>query len=116
MNRTSRAAFWIVAVIWTCAAVILLLVAAELWFKVSRAWTVAGLTAPEVDDPIARTLEDAYRPFAVQHLHPQYLFFFPLDPAERVAISNEVCSIDADGFRGEGPSHANGRRLAFIVG
>lgn len=61
-------------------------------------------------------LDQAYDPFGVQHLHPQYLFFFPLDPRERVAISNETCSIDAEGFRGPGPANAGSRRLAFLLG
>ncbi len=66
--------------------------------------------------PKTRRLVRAYAPFGVLHLHPQYFFFFPLDPRERVALSNETCSIDADGFRGQGPAHAGGRRLAFLLG
>ena len=58
----------------------------------------------------------AYDPFHVQHLHPQYLFFFPLQPAARMALSNEICTVDGDGFRGPGPAHASGRRLAFLLG
>jgi hypothetical protein len=61
-------------------------------------------------------LEEQYRPFAVQHLHPQFLFFFPLDPAVRASLGNEVCSVDADGFREPGPARAAGRRLAFLLG
>ena len=66
-------------------------------------------------DPIGR-LEMLYAPFTRQHLHPQYLFFFPLDPAERVGLSNEVVHLDRDGFRGPGPTFAGSRELAFLVG
>jgi hypothetical protein len=66
--------------------------------------------------PRLSALARAYQAVGIQHLHPQYLFFFPLDPRERVAISNQICSIDADGFRNPGPAHANGRPLAFLLG
>ncbi|MFA5909874.1 MAG: SGNH/GDSL hydrolase family protein [Vicinamibacterales bacterium] len=61
-------------------------------------------------------LTRAYAPFGTQHLHPNYLFFFPLRAADRVAIGNPTCSLDADGFREPGPAHANGRKLAFLLG
>jgi lysophospholipase L1-like esterase len=86
----------------------------ELLFKVRRYW-------PSRDDfpdptPRAHRLNRAYTPFGILHLHPQYFYFFPLDPRERMALSNETCSIDADGFRGPGPAYAGGRRLAFLLG
>lgn len=72
----------------------------------------------EYADPAPRyeRLSKAYYPFSVHHLHPQYFFFFPLDPGRRAALSNEICSVGADGFRGPGPAAAGGRRLAFLLG
>jgi lysophospholipase L1-like esterase len=74
-------------------------------------------TAPE---PSGRTRYDrlhaAYLPFAIQHLHPVYLFFFPFDPAQRAALSSPVVHLDREGFRGGGPEHARGRRLGFLLG
>jgi lysophospholipase L1-like esterase len=58
----------------------------------------------------------AYQPFAVQHLHPFYSFFFPLQPQDRLALANPVCSIDADGFREPGPAAAGSRKLAVLLG
>src|SRR4051812_4594371 len=66
--------------------------------------------------PVFNRLDQAYAQASVEHLHPQYFSFFPFDPHERIAISNETCSLDADGFRGPGPAHAGGRRLAFLLG
>jgi lysophospholipase L1-like esterase len=66
--------------------------------------------------PVYTRLFDAYKPFAVQHINPFYLFFFPFDTGRRLAMNNDVCSVDADGFRGDGPSRANGRKLAFVLG
>ena len=64
----------------------------------------------------AERLARAYRPFTVQHLHPHYLFFFPLQPADRLALSNSVCSLDANGFREPGPAQAGTRKLAVMLG
>jgi lysophospholipase L1-like esterase len=61
-------------------------------------------------------LAQIYRPFTIQHLHPHYLFFFPLQAADKLALSNSVCSIDANGFREPGPAHAEGRKLAVMLG
>ena len=61
-------------------------------------------------------LDRVYDPFTVQHLHPQYLFFFPLDPAERLAMGNSVVSLDRDGFRQPGPAQAGPRKLAVMLG
>jgi hypothetical protein len=61
-------------------------------------------------------LDRAYEPFIVQRLHPLYFFFFPLDPAERLAMGNAVVSTDRDGFREPGPARANGRPLAVLIG
>jgi len=85
----------------------------EFLLKIRSRWQAQ---AQDASGPRFSRLTRAYEAFEVQHLHPQYLFFFPLDPRERVAISNEICSIDADGFRGPGPAHAGGRPLAFLLG
>jgi hypothetical protein len=63
-----------------------------------------------------RRLRAAYRPFTIQHLHPYYLFFFPWQPSDRLALANAVCSLDADGFREPGPAAAGGRKLAVLLG
>ena len=84
----------------------------EFLFKVRSGWQQARTHSNTRFDRLDR----AYDPSGVQHLHPQYLFFFPLDPRERIAISNEICSIDADGFRSPGPAYAGGRQLAFLLG
>ncbi len=71
-------------------------------------------------DPEGRSAIDrltrAYHPFTIQHLHPHYLFFFPLQAADRLALGNSVCSLDADGFREPGPAHADARKLAVMIG
>jgi hypothetical protein len=61
-------------------------------------------------------LDRAYREFTIQHLHPHYLFFFPLDPVERLKIGNDVVRIDREGFREPGPQHAGTRRVAVMLG
>ena len=66
--------------------------------------------------PRYRELEAAYQPFTIQHLHPSFLFWFPLDPAERSALNNKVSSLSSDGFRGPGPMDKGTRQLAFILG
>jgi hypothetical protein len=57
---------------------------------------------------------DPYTPFTTQHLHPIYLFFFPLDPGKRVGLSNETVSITKHGFRGGDP--IAGKPLAVLLG
>lgn len=66
--------------------------------------------------PKFKRIEKAYYPFAVQHINPYYLFFFPFDQAERASINNDVCSIGPEGFRGPGPEAAGDRKLAFVLG
>lgn len=103
-GRTVLILLWLFAGVAGCATSL------ELLLKARAHWPLTDST------PISHRLERAYAPFGVLHLHPQYFFFFPRDPRERVAISNETCSIDADGFRGPGPAHAGGRKLAFLLG
>ncbi len=83
----------------------------ELAMRVKSEWQNTHDSKPRFHE-----LERAYSQCDVLRLHPQYLFFFPRDPRERAALSNGVCSVDADGFRGPGPSHAGRRRLAFLFG
>ena len=78
-------------------------------------------TKPDRLDPLTRagyykTKRDGnpYAPFYVQHLHPLYFFYFPLDPMQRNAMNNEIVSITADGFRGPGPSPE--KPLAILLG
>jgi hypothetical protein len=85
--------------------------AAEILLRYNTAITAGYAPRTRLGD-----LTRAYLPFTVQHLHPQYLFFFPLDPAERIALGNEVCSIDDQGFREPGPAHRDGRKLAVMLG
>jgi len=61
-------------------------------------------------------LELAYTPFSLKHFHPHYFFFFPLQADARLALGNDVCSLDRDGFREPGPGHAAGKPLAFLLG
>jgi hypothetical protein len=100
--------FWLLAFVLAGAAGLELLLKIRSHWLPPPAKTAAG--------PRYQQLLRAYEAFGIGHLHPQYVFFFPLDPRERVALSNETCSLDADGFRGPGPAQAGGRRLAFLLG
>ncbi len=77
--------------------------------------SAAREASTDADTPLSQR-DLAYHHFSVQHPHPHYGFFFPLEPRERLAIGNAICSLDADGFREPGPSHAGGRKLAFLIG
>ena len=61
-------------------------------------------------------LDRAYDPFKIQHINPFYLFSLPFHDEDRLAANNEICSVDANGFRGRGPEYADGRPLAFLIG
>ncbi len=100
-----------IVLIWLLAGVVTSAAGLELTLKARSEWQRLHTLTPVRD-----ALEHAYTPFSVMHLHPQYFFFFPRDPRERVAISNDSCSIDADGFRGPGPARAGGRQSAFLLG
>ena len=118
MKLRARAVGAVVAgLLWLAALALLGTVALEmlLRFRHSRA-TVAAASVAAADTSRRANLNRAYAPFNVQHLNPQYLFFFPLDPAERVALGNDICSVDSAGFREPGPAHAAGRKLAFFLG
>ena len=114
-RRTGTIIGWtVLLLLWLLAFVVAGATGLEFLLRIRSHWR-----SPEAQtDPTPKysQLGHAYEPCGVMHLHPQYLFFFPRDPRERVAMSNETCSIDADGFRGPGPAHAGGRRLAFLLG
>jgi hypothetical protein len=78
--------------------------AAEIWLRVQRSGDSVGSNG------------DPYGAFRVQHLHPQYMYFFPFEPEARVALSNDVVRLSAEGFRGGAPPDAGDRRLAFVLG
>ena len=58
----------------------------------------------------------AYQPFLSDYVHPYYVLGLPFRPAERAAINNSICSLDALGFREPALARANGRKLAFLLG
>lgn len=86
----------------------LALLAAELFLRMAP--------EPATNKPVYDRLAAAYAAFAVQHINPHYLFFFPIDDATREEINNETCSVGPEGFRGPGPESAGGRKLAFMIG
>lgn len=67
-------------------------------------------------EPHRTPIAQKYQPFAVQHLHPFYYFFFPQSEREIAAINNDVVSITTQGFRGPGPEQKGDRKLAFFLG
>lgn len=91
-------------------------VAAVMGAEILLQYRVAIKLAYAVDATRLAQLDRAYAPFVEQHLHPLFLFFFPLDPSRRVAIGNDVCRLDADGFREPGLAHAADRKRAFLLG
>jgi len=107
IGRTLIVLTWLLALMVTGAAGL------EVLLRVRSHWRPPDAQG---DRPKFDQLDRAYQPCDTFQLHPQYLFFFPLDLHERVALSNETCSIDAAGFRGPGPAQAGGRRLAFLLG
>jgi hypothetical protein len=107
-------AWLVIGAVWTVFVAVFGAVATELWLgsqNPDKPWRLK-----ESEPPIMRHLRTAYHPFMVKHLHPHYLFFFPLDPKEQVKIGNEVCSIVPGGFRAAGPERAGDRKLSFIIG
>ena len=120
VSRGRQAARVVVGLIWIVTAIVAAVVLAELGFESRAAYKEAAYIRAvrpiATPSPRRDALASAYAPFAVQHLHPQYLFFFPLDRQTRTTMGNPTASIDADGFREPGPSQANGRTLAVMVG
>lgn len=113
MTTGQRAARLLIFVMWGGLALLAAAAMLEGYLKVRSDW--ARRHAPAQMPNYAR-LADAYHPFAVQHLNPFSLFFFPLDPADRLALNDDICSIDENGFRGPGPELTGERELAFLVG
>ena len=112
MARRARAIVLLfVGLLWLSAGGLILATVMEF---ILRARVAAEDSPPS--DPTYRELEAAYQPFTIQHLHPSFLFWFPLDPAERSALNNKVSSLSSDGFRGPGPMDKGTRQLAFILG
>jgi lysophospholipase L1-like esterase len=104
----------LISALW--AATVLLIAAMLLEGFLKLRWDHRSNRAAVDSTPVYTRVAKAYEPFAVQHINPFYLFFFPFDADRRRAINNATCSVDADGFRGDGPGSANGRRLAFVLG
>jgi hypothetical protein len=112
-----RTGLIVAVILWSVAIALLGVVSLEFSLRVrDRSRTRRRQEARMALAPKRTRLEQAYEPFTIAHLHPQYVFFFPLKPAERVSLSSDVCSLDAQGFRGPGPENSRGRQLAFLVG
>lgn len=120
VSRGRQAARVVVGLIWIVTAIVAVVVLAELGFESRAAYKEAAYirAVRPVAPPSPRldALSLAYQPFNVQYLHPQYLFFFPLDRQTRTTMGNPTASIDANGFREPGPAQADGRRLAVMLG
>jgi lysophospholipase L1-like esterase len=107
----------LIMVLWIPATLAGGIMATEMLLQIRSAateWYRAARNPQELN--ALQRLARAYRPFTIQHLHPHYLFFFPLQAADRLALGNSVCSLDAGGFREPGPAHAGSRRLAVMLG
>jgi hypothetical protein len=103
------------AVLWPLAGFALVVITLAMSAEIVLQYRAALRAARRPLSPIEK-LDRDYQAFIVQHLHPRYLFFFPLRPEDRVAMGNAVVSIDRDGFREPGPTHAGGRKLAVLLG
>jgi hypothetical protein len=97
--------------LWLGAGGLVLAAALEVTFRIRQA-----ADAPPPSDPRYLELEAAYQPFTIQHLHPSFLFWFPLDPAARRALNNRVITLSDEGFRGSSPMEKGTRKVAFILG
>jgi hypothetical protein len=108
--RQSRTGTIVIAALWLLAVVFGGAIAIEVLLQQRSAYLERH------DTRRYAVLSRAYAPFITESLHPQYLFFFPQTAAQRQAIGNATCSIDAHGFREPGIESARGRKLAFLVG
>jgi lysophospholipase L1-like esterase len=80
-------------------------------------WYLSREAAPQATgQPRWRELVTYHTPFTVQHLHPFYQFFFPMDLEQRRTINNVHCNVSDDGFRGATPAEKGNRKLAFLLG
>ncbi|MFQ5416060.1 MAG: hypothetical protein ACE5FL_03315 [Myxococcota bacterium] len=108
-RSTRRLGAALIALVWIVLLPLTGLAMAEWWIG-------SGLFQRAGRAPYYTKLWEAYHPFAIQYPNPFYLFFFPLEPERRLAIGNEIVSIDENGFRGPGPEAADGRKLGFLIG
>lgn len=106
----------VVLLLWLGVVVVGGAVAAECLLQIKSALGLSLAAGPRQSSNRFDRLVDAYTPFLTEHLHPQYVFFFPLTAAERMSMGNQVCSLDREAFREPGPQQAGGRRLAFLLG
>ena len=77
---------------------------------------VSAIGMGSSEDSRRSQLVAAYQPFLADYVHPYYVLGLPFRPAERAAIGNAICSLDALGFREPGPARASGKKLAFLLG
>ena len=103
-------ALCLIGLVWTVILAAVGAVAAEFWLRLRAQHKPADAKSAY------ERLCDHYDAFSVQHLHPNYLFFFPFRWEDQKALGNEVCSLVPGGFRGWGPEDRGDRKLAFIIG
>jgi len=120
-NTRHRAGRWIgrivAALLWGLCLLVVLAAGLEFYLRAKTALAHRFSSREEpLRHPVYDRLHADYLPFTVQHINPFYMFFFPYDRAQRVAMNNATCSIDANGFRGPGPEAAGERKLAFLLG
>ena len=108
--------FAFVAALWLSTGLMLAAFVYEVaWYDVTQ-WLAKARRAFNSPEPNAGKPNNLtyYRPFYPRYLHPIYLLYYPLDPDDRVALSNTVVSLTRDGFRGDAPDFT--RQLMFILG
>lgn len=107
----ARVAGWLViGLMWAGLLTVIGGIGTELWLRARAA------EKEKAEETAYRRLCSLYDPFSVQHLHPNYLFFFPLRWEDQKALGNDVCHLVPGGFRGWGPEDRGDRRLAFVIG
>lgn len=100
----------VVGLAWVLAGVVLAATGADLALR-------ARATVLERRDTRRfAALARAYEPCLAQQLDPRYLFFFHRSLDGRVDAGNDVCGLDAAGFREPGPARATRAKLAFLLG
>ncbi len=102
-----------VGLLWFAAAAVLAAAGAEIFLGAAATREVR---LAEARLPRFTAIAKAYKPFAIQHIHPSFLFFYPYDKKLRAKIGNDRVSVSEHGFRGPGPAEAGGRHLAFLLG
>ena len=110
-GHLAKAMGWVlIGAFWLAVFALIAAVGGELWLRARTAEKER-----EKETPYSR-LCAKYDPFSIQHLHPNYLFFFPLRWKDQEALNNEVCRLVPGGFRGWGPEERGDRKLAFVIG